>query len=575
MVSQSMRGSTLHVPATSFQSWLLRCRAAARVATTRIASWPPPRVIAAFVAVEWVSVFALARTVRHNGWTYYQGGDQLWYYSLGWLLSHGHLYQTPIGYLWPWWLAPIARGAGPDAAAAYPTVILLNVLVLLPVAMVALYVLASRLAGRVFGYWTLLLWIVLPFVGVLITDTGYHQRYTELVLPQSLGLTAMADFPTLVATLVCLAFCARATLSSSAVTVFDPLASGVAAGAAVALKPSISLILLGPVLALILRRTLVGLVSFGAGAAPAILALAVWKERGLGHLPLLAQPSPIPADLAAAPPIVALNLHKYFGQLKWHTFITNLDLLREHFWSGRLLEWLVVAGLIAVARISWRGFALVAGSFVPFVLVKSSYASIEDASLFRILIPAFPLFVLCVAALPFLVPGARRPATTPTPRYRIPRRVRIGLLAAVVAATAVIPAFAFAAARRSGPPDLAVLQNTPMPIPVNIQLGLDARVRGEHVLLRWDDPTPRGSRVFYRVWRDHPTGNRGLTCSQEGAANCTILGTEVASTRVATASDRPGTGTWVYRVGVAANWLDDFAQGDVYFASEPVIVRVP
>ena len=49
------------------------------------------------------------------------------------------------------------------------------------------------------------------------------------------------------------------------------------------------------------------------------------------------------------------------------------------------------------------------------------------------------------------------------------------------------------------------------------------------------------------------------------------LGTTTGSSFV----DRPGHGTWTYRVGVAANWLDDPSLGDVYVVSTPVSVTVP
>jgi hypothetical protein len=49
---------------------------------------------------------------------------------------------------------------------------------------------------------------------------------------------------------------------------------------------------------------------------------------------------------------------------------------------------------------------------------------------------------------------------------------------------------------------------------------------------------------------------------------------EVGSSRATTFDDRPGRGTWTYRVGVAANWLNDPKLGDIYVLSRPVIVTV-
>ena len=550
---------------------------AARRASNTLERWPQARVVLAFIVAEWLCVLGLARAAAHNGWTYYQGGDQLWYYTLGWLLSHGHLYQTSaIGYLWAWLLAPVARLAGPNVQSAYPAVLVVNIAVLLPATMVALYALAARMAGRLFGYWTLLVWVIVPFIGVWYTNAGYHSRYTDAVLPQGFGLTAMADFPTMLAMTICLCFCARAALADSPVRTYDALAAGIAAGAAVAMKPSVALMLGGPLLLFALRRSAAGALAFLGGLTPAVLVLALWKERGVGQLPLLASRSHAPDGVAAAAPVVGLNFNRYFHQLSWHEFTTNLDLLREHFWSGRLLEWLVVAGLIAVARISWRAFALVAASFAPFVFVKSSYiATVEDTSVFRILIPAFPLFVLSLAALPFLVPGIR--ATTPSaPAARVPRRVWLGIAGVALLGTAVVPAIAIAAADRSGPPNAAVLQGTQMAIPVDHELHLRARVHNGRVLLSWDKVQPSGGAAFYRIWRNHLSANKGLSCSRAtGAVHCVLVENEIGVTRRNMTSDRPPSGRWVYRVGIAANWLNDFAQGDVYVASKPVAVRVP
>jgi hypothetical protein len=36
--------------------------------------------------------------------------------------------------------------------------------------------------------------------------------------------------------------------------------------------------------------------------------------------------------------------------------------------------------------------------------------------------------------------------------------------------------------------------------------------------------------------------------------------------------DRPGRGHWTYRLGFAANWLDDPTYGDVYSLGPPVAV---
>ena len=50
-------------------------------------------------------------------------------------------------------LIPIALVAGANVLSGLPAVILLNTLVLLPVALLCVYGIGTRIAGRVFGYW--------------------------------------------------------------------------------------------------------------------------------------------------------------------------------------------------------------------------------------------------------------------------------------------------------------------------------------------------------------------------------------------------------------------------------------
>ena len=53
------------------------------------------------------------------------------------------------------------------------------------------------------------------------------------------------------------------------------------------------------------------------------------------------------------------------------------------------------------------------------------------------------------------------------------------------------------------------------------------------------------------------------------------MSVELKTLRKTSAVDRPGPGTWTYRVGAAANWIDDPELGDVFLLSNPVTVTVP
>jgi hypothetical protein len=477
-------------------------------------------------------------------------------------------------------LAPIARIAGPNLAVALPAIVLLNVLVLLPAAMLALYGIAARIGGRLFGYWVLLLWIVVPFIGIRYTNLGYHQKYTELLLPQSFGLTAMADFPAMVAVVVAAYFCTR-DLFDERPRLLDAAAAGVAAGAAVAIKPSAAIFLLGPALAFAYRRRYSSIGVFVLGLTPAVLALALWKQRGIGHIPLFGSamaPVPLASGAGGGATLGGLDLARYLNQLNWSHFADNLDLIREHFWSVRVIEWLMVGGFIGLLRRSPAALLLVGGWFAVFAIVKGSYgvASIEDGSLFRIMMPAFPAFILLLASVPLILPHVPARLRELRPAFRSsPRRTRTGLVAAAIVVSAVLPLGVFAAASTTGGSAAAAsLAQAGMPVPTNVDLRLGARASGTDVVLRWKPQAASGRPVFYRVWRDRAGNGDGFTCAQPqiGGPSCRVSLPEVGVTREPVFEDRPGKGRWVYRVAVAANWLNDPTQGDVYLVSRPVVI---
>jgi hypothetical protein len=556
-----------------------RARRGIAAAAAAVEGLPVPAVLVGFVAVEWACVLALARTVRHTGWIYYQGGDQLWYYSLGWLLGHGELGTTLVGYGWSVLLAPFALVAGPNLVSALPAIVLFNVLVLLPVAMLALYGIAARLGGRLFGYWALALWVAIPFLGIAYTNVGYHQRYTELTLPQAFGLTALADFPTMVAALVSAYFCMR-VLFAERPQIVDALAAGVAAGAAVGIKPATTLFLLGPALALVYRRRFAAIGVFVAGMAPALAALAVWKERGLGRIPAFGNsfaPHRLASGTTGAEPVAGIDFGRYV-RLDWSHLGNNIDLLREHFWSGRVLQWLVIAGLIGLARRSMTAFLLVGGWIAAFIVVKGTYvhASVEDSSIFRIMMPAFPAFILLVASIPLLAPRVPQKLPSWTPAFGGLRpRTRMALVTGAAVLSGIVPLVAFAAARTSGgSADVAQVAAGSPPVPANVGIGLTGKPGTTGAVhLTWHDESASGGPVFYHVLRGPLSSGNGLTCPDVPEARpCVVSMTEVGVTRGRSFVDKPDSGEWVYRVGVAANWLDDPTYGDVYLVSSAVDV---
>ena len=84
--------------------------AATAAAGGRTVDWllvRPRAVLGTLVVAQIVAVTAFALSVAHNGWVWFQGGDQIWMTTTGWLLGQRELPPTEIGYLWPAVQAPV------------------------------------------------------------------------------------------------------------------------------------------------------------------------------------------------------------------------------------------------------------------------------------------------------------------------------------------------------------------------------------------------------------------------------------------------------------------------------------
>ncbi len=80
--------------------------------------------------------------------------------------------------------------------------------------------------------------------------------------------------------------------------------------------------------------------------------------------------------------------------------------LREYFWSQRLLQWIPLAGVVAVARRSVP-LAVALGAWLGgYLVVRWAHpgGGFENGEIFRELLPALPAYLLLVSALPLLVP---------------------------------------------------------------------------------------------------------------------------------------------------------------------------
>jgi hypothetical protein len=539
----------------------------------------PRAVLATLAGLQIGATVVLALSVTHNGWVWFQGGDQIWLTTQGWLLGHLELPPTEIGYLWSLLLAPLMWFTGPTYVQALPPLVVLQVLVLGPLAVLCVYGIACRIGGRPLGYWTAFLWVVAPFAAIPLFVERYHERWTEHFVPQALGLTAMSDFPSTVLVLGSALFLVR-SLDPGRLT--DAALAGLLLGAAGGMKPPNLLLGAGAFLAyLVARRWREGVV-FGAAVSPSLLLIVVWKERGLGQLPVLSleevtlAAGAVGTAGAAAAGVLALDLDRYI-ELDVDHWRQQMNYLREFFWSARLAQWAPFAGLLAVLRVR-RGAiaALLAGWLGAFIVVKgfSVRADIQANTFWRLLMPAWPAYLILLASIPLLVPTLARRLGE---RIRPPVTTPVGRRALAVAAvlTVAVPAVAIAASSPSTGPERAVMQDDAgnfVLTAVDDGVELGATRAGDAVRLEWTDGGPWRASVFYRVYRSEGEDTECEHTEGSRAVYCYVRSTPVATTRDTSYLDPAAPPGTTYRIGVATNWADDEEQGDVFAFSPPVTV---
>ena len=532
----------------------------------------PRAVLGSLIGLQLATIAILAATITHNGWVYFHGGDQIWLTSQAWVLGHLELPPTELGYLWSFLLVPIMWITGPTYVQAMPLVIALNVLVLGPIALLCVYGIAARIGGRLLGYWAAFLWVVAPFASIPLFVDRYQERWSEHFLPQALGLTSLSDYPSMVLVLAAAFFVVR---SLDAARLSEAVLAGLLLGAAGGMKPPNLLLGVGAALAYPVARRWREGVAFGVAIVPSLLVLAFWKYRGLDELPVLAVEQ---VRVAAGSSVVALDVDRYL-ELDVDHWRQQMNELREFFWSARLAQWAPFAGLLAVLRVRrWPIAALLAGWLGAFLLVKgfSTRASIEANTFWRLLMPAWPAYLLLFASIPLLVPTfARRLGE----RLRPPPlgSLRRAWVVAAAVATVLVPAAAIAASSPVDSPRLAIFQDdVDNYILTSIEEGVEltATRTDSGVELTWTSGGPWRTDVFYRVYRADPAFE--TECEQSDGATayyCYLRSTPIATTRelgFVDASPPPGDAT--YRIGVGTNWLDDETQGDVFAFSPPTTV---
>jgi hypothetical protein len=265
--------------------------------------------------------------------------------------------------------------------------------------------------------------------------------------------------------------------------------------------------------------------------------------------------------------------------LDFDTWKQNMSGLREFTWSARVLQFLPLAGAIALARRSFAAAGLLLAWLVGYVVVKGAadVATVESGSYWRLIMPALPAFVLLSASVPLLVPTFLErmgPRLAPLPGRRPGLRPTV----AVVAFLAVVPIVWLLAARTAHSVALqhpavfdseeVIVDEIGVPSDGGV-VSLSVRRVGGSNVLAWKDETSR-ARTFYRVYRASPSrGFPDTICQIQGGRRCELRAETLLTTRDHTYVDQSPPDDAVYRVGVAANWLDDEGRGDVFALSPP------
>jgi hypothetical protein len=536
--------------------------------TARIRPWMVlvPLALLGYGVAAWVGSKAV-----HTGWLYYNSGDGTWYYTTAWMLGRGLIPISSIGYGYPMVLAPFARIAGPNILAGLPSIIFFNVIVLGPIALVCMYGLAKAIAGRRFAYVASAIWVIGPVIAIPYFLLKYHRPYVGLQLPADLGLTTLGDFPSMVCVLVSAYFAFRALTSRDDL---DAVTAGLAAGLALAVKPSNAAFLPAPALALLVARRPRALLLFAGGLVPSLICLTLWKYRGLGYLPLFHGHQVALADGPGKPQLVGgLDVGQYV-HLSWHTLQHNLDGFREFTWSRRLVEWAVVAGLVGLFRRSVPVATLIGGWLASYMLIKgSSVANFYGGSFFRYMAPAAPAAFLLVFSIPFLIPIAGRRLATygdlvTWPTSRRSRKLVVGICA-FLAIAPIVPLLAFSEQAGASTADL---YSQSLFMPANT-FPLHAGVHGTSVTLSWPSQSSGGAVVRYGVIRGRLDS---LTCAHPpgGAAACGLSQQGlIDKTHKTTFVDVPPAGSWIYRIEVISSV--PFPSGDLIQLSRPAAATVP
>jgi hypothetical protein len=534
----------------------------------RVRTAHPVYILAPLGALQVGLTAWFATQTAHNGWVWYSGGDATEYWMEQWALGHLFFPRATVGWALPVFYAWMSHLAGPSLAQGLAVVVVLQAGVLLTLALVFFWGIADLLYGRLFAAWASLLWVLAPVLLVF----GFRQhRFREsfenyFLAPHWYGLTNMADFPSVVAVLGCAYLTLRACANHRW---SDAVMGGLVGGLLIGIKPANAYFLPAVAIPLLATRRPYVIAAWTAALVPGLAILFVWKERGLGHVPLTAFDS----HRLAAPYHPAPAHHSLRRYFPWdpHHLGQQLIFMREYFWSVRFLEYLAVAGALgALRRRPVRGLFLVVwvGAFL-ILKGSNSTAEINTTSYFRITQPGIAGLVLLVASIVFLAPrlGRRDRIERDPPRAVGPRAV-----AATVVVTVIAPLALLYSAHPTTPPHWRFARYNEHATEAIVTDDLRARAQssGGHVQLTWGPVSVAPSKAQYILFKA-TQGTDGCYRPQAGAPECflSVIPLTITNGNQATVPK----GNDIYRIGLASNFANEPNGADLMLLGPPVTVR--
>jgi hypothetical protein len=533
-------------------------------------------IVGLCVVGQWAFLWHHTHTdIHHNGWIFQHGDDGPWYWTTAWAQTTLHVPYTAIGPGWPYLLTPLAAIFGPDMANGLPAVIALNLLVLAPASVIGMYLVAERIAGRLFGVWTAVLWTLMPTLAIALYTVSARHVVLDSFLPTATGLSALSDYPSMVFAICCAYLVLRCMDSDD---LRDGLLCGVLLGFLVLLKPGNGPLPLAAIVALGVTLRFRALLGTVVAALPAAVALSIWKKTGTGQVPVLSgiggggSPNGGGGGGHGAPSAVAHNTNKYVN-IDFHHLAVNLHALGQTFWSVRLLEFLLLAGAVGlIARVRWKG-AFVVAWFVAFALIKGtvSYANVYDTSLYRFLLPAWPAWTLIVAGTVFCWPAGAavhaRHRANDIARATDIRAARWPTVVGVALVLSIGP-FLLIAADSAAKPGAIVDENyTGAPIPV-VDFGAHAQQIGPHTLrLTWKGMGTKRAKTTYVIFK---AGDNGCGAVQE-AYLCRFKMQFIGSTHSTEFVDEQAVTRRFYRVALAEGSVIQVDYQSFLLMSKPLV----